>query len=82
MFSDNLLKGRIPLVIEAHSMDIISTLILLKREVEEIKGRPLAMTITGASEAHLLAAELSAADIGVIVTPSRPLPTRWEDRRM
>jgi hypothetical protein len=71
-----------PLVIEAHSVDIISTLIQLKIEFERLKRTTFKMTITGASEAHILAAEIASAGIGVVVNPPRPFPARWEDRRM
>ena len=40
------------------------------------------MTITGATEAHFLAKELAEANVGVILTPARPLPANWEKRRM
>ncbi|KAF9227427.1 composite domain of metallo-dependent hydrolase [Gyrodon lividus] len=76
------IKGHIPIVIEAHSADIIATLIRLKKEVENATGRPMKMTITGASEAHLLAQELSHADIGIILKPARPLPLSWEAKRI
>jgi len=68
--------------VEAHSADIIAALIRLKTEVEAKIGSTIKMTITGASEAHLLSAELSQAGVGVIVTPTRPFPLAWEDRRM
>ncbi|KIY71223.1 carbohydrate esterase family 9 protein [Cylindrobasidium torrendii FP15055 ss-10] len=74
--------GEIPLVVEAHSADIIATLVLLKREIEEKKGQKIRLTITGAQEAHLLAKELGEADIGVILKPARGFPTAWEDRRI
>lgn len=69
-------------MIEAHSADIIATLLLLKKEIEEKRGSHLKLTITGASEAHLLAKELGEAGVGVILNPVRPFPYRWEDRRM
>lgn len=75
-------QGRIPLVVEAHSADVIATLILLKKEVESEKRTAIKLTITGAAEAHLLAKELRDADVGVIVNPPRPFPYVWEDRRM
>ncbi|KAJ6630996.1 carbohydrate esterase family 9 protein [Mycena sp. CBHHK59/15] len=75
-------NGQIPLVVEAHSADIIASLILLKSEVERANGRTIQMTITGASEAHLLAKELGEAGVGVILNPSRSFPYAWEDRRM
>ena len=54
-------QGNTPLVIEAHSVDVISALILLKMEVERLKETAIKMTITGASEAHILAAEIASA---------------------
>lgn len=75
------LQGEIPLVVEAHGADIISSLILLKNEVEVSKESTMKMTITGATEAHILAAQLAYANIGVIVTSSRPSPSEWEDRK-
>lgn len=75
-------QGEIPLVIEAHSADIIATLLILKQQIEVGTWKSLKMTITGASEAHLLAKELADAGVGVILTPARPFPGLWEDRRM
>ncbi|KAL4078461.1 hypothetical protein V8B97DRAFT_2102344 [Scleroderma yunnanense] len=75
-------KGYIPLVVEAHSADIIAALIRLKAEVETRIGGTIKMTITGASEAHLLAAELSRANVGIILNPARPFPLTWEDQRI
>ena len=72
------------MVVEAHSADIIATLITLKMEVEYTTKREMRLTITGGAEAHLLAKELAAAKVGVILTPSRlgPFPSVWEGRRL
>ncbi|TFY72584.1 hypothetical protein EVG20_g397 [Dentipellis fragilis] len=75
-------QGKIPIVIETHSADVIATLILLKKEVEEKTGASFQLTIAGANEAHLLAKELAQADIGVIVIASRPFPATWESKRI
>ncbi|KAF9462476.1 carbohydrate esterase family 9 protein [Collybia nuda] len=75
-------EGEIPLVIEAHSADIIATLIILKQEVEVETRKIMKMTITGGAEAHLLARELAEAGVGVILNPVRPFPYVWEDRRI
>ncbi|KAJ7116414.1 carbohydrate esterase family 9 protein [Mycena epipterygia] len=75
-------NGEVPLVVEAHSADIIASLILLKKEVEHAKGPTIQMTITGATEAHLLAKELGEAGVGVILNPARPFPFLWEYRRV
>ncbi|KAJ7039590.1 hypothetical protein C8F04DRAFT_1231394 [Mycena alexandri] len=75
----DVLRGRVK--VEAHSADIIATLILLKKEVEHAKRQTIQLTITGAAEAHLLARELGEAGVGVILNPARSFPYRWEDRR-
>ncbi|KAF8973201.1 carbohydrate esterase family 9 protein [Flammula alnicola] len=75
-------SGKIPLVVEAHSADIIATLIVLKKEVEAETRKEIRLTISGGAEAHLLAKELGEANIGVILNPLRPFPYVWEDRRI
>jgi hypothetical protein len=55
-------------------------LIILKKEIEVDTRRAIKLTITGASEAHLIATEIAEAGVGVILTP--PIPMLWEDRRM
>ena len=54
----------------------------MKAEIEAKSSVPLQMTITGATEAHLLAKELGEAGIGVIFVPSRPFPKVWEMKRV
>lgn len=62
---------------------MIATLIELKSEIEHVNGGvPLRLTISGASEAHILAKELGAANVGVILNPVRQFPKSWERRRM
>ena len=64
------------------SADIISSLLLLKDEVEEHTKKTMKLTIAGGSEAHLLAKELGEAGVGVILIPARSFPKEWEGRRM
>jgi hypothetical protein len=45
-------------VIEVASADIMSTLLVLKNEIEELRGSIMRMVFAGATEAHLLAEEL------------------------
>ena len=75
-------QGHIPLVVETHNADIIATLIMLKKEVEQVTRQTMKMTITGAAEAYILAKELSESGVGVILNPARPFPYAWEGRRM
>ncbi|KAF8897044.1 carbohydrate esterase family 9 protein [Gymnopilus junonius] len=78
----DIIEGRVPLVVEAHSADVIATLIALKKQVEVDTGKDIRLTISGGAEAHLLAKELGEANVGVVLTPSRPFPYVWEDRRI
>ena len=55
---------------------------MLKQEVETKSLGEIRLTISGASEAHLLAKDLGKANIGVILSPPRSSPLVWEQRRM
>ncbi|KAF8438173.1 hypothetical protein L210DRAFT_3482342 [Boletus edulis BED1] len=77
-----IVKGELPLVVNVKNADIMASLVKLKQEVEAVSGTPIKMTLVGAGEAHLVAAELAAANVGVIVTPPRPFPFTWEGRRI
>ncbi|TFK25665.1 composite domain of metallo-dependent hydrolase [Coprinopsis marcescibilis] len=77
-------EGEIPLVIDVHSADVISTVIELKKEVDSrlSGGRKTQFTLVGANEAHLIAKEIGAAGIGVILNPARPYPEDWKSQRI
>ncbi|KAF9569103.1 carbohydrate esterase family 9 protein [Agrocybe pediades] len=75
-------EGVIPLVIEVDSLDIMASLLILKTEVEYNIGSKMKMVFSGAAESHLLAKEISDADVGVILNPSRPFPMVWDQRRI
>ncbi|KIJ40898.1 hypothetical protein M422DRAFT_75681 [Sphaerobolus stellatus SS14] len=81
-YFDLITKGEIPLVITVESADIIATLIQLKKDVESIHEHSIQMTLVRATEAHLLARELGEAGVGVILSPVRPHPLSWEQRRI
>ncbi|KAJ7452267.1 carbohydrate esterase family 9 protein [Mycena latifolia] len=74
--------GEIPLVIKVHNADIMATLLLLKAEFEASTSETLRMTFAGATEAHLLAAQIGAAGVSVILAPARPYPESWDYRRV
>lgn len=65
-----------------HNADIMIALLRLKKEIEEESTTTLKIVFSGATEAHLLANAIADADVGVIVSPSRPYPNVWENRRM
>ncbi|KAI0666496.1 carbohydrate esterase family 9 protein [Trametes maxima] len=79
---DKVKNGKIPLVIGIHSADAIASVIILKSEAEAILGNKIKVTLMGATEAHLLAKEIGEADVGVVVSPTRPFPHLWEERRL
>ena len=70
------------MVIDVESADVIATLIHLKGEIEAAVGHHLKFVFAGASEAHLLAAEIAESGAGVILTPFHAFPGSWEKRRM
>ncbi|PPQ63486.1 hypothetical protein CVT24_005143 [Panaeolus cyanescens] len=82
VFFEQVADGKLPLVIQVQSADIMATLISIKREVEIERGNTIQMTFAGANEAHLLAKEIGEAGIGVILRPSRPFPGTWKSRRI
>jgi len=66
---------RLPLVVHAHrAEDILSAL----RLAQELKLR---LVIAAGAEAHLVANQLAAADVPVILAPVRVAPHRFETRR-
>ncbi|RDB22753.1 hypothetical protein Hypma_010022 [Hypsizygus marmoreus] len=75
-------EGVVPLVVEVENADIMASLLILKAEVEDRIGSSMRMTFHGATEAHLLAKEIGNAGVGVILSPARPFPTTWDQRRI
>ncbi|KAF7323766.1 Carbohydrate esterase family 9 protein [Mycena kentingensis (nom. inval.)] len=73
--------GKIPLVVGAENADIIASVLLLKKEVESERKSTMRLSIVGATEGHLLAAELGEAGVGVLLE-QRPYPSNWEKRRI
>ncbi|KDQ21348.1 hypothetical protein BOTBODRAFT_99933 [Botryobasidium botryosum FD-172 SS1] len=75
-------QGKIPLVVDVHKADHMASLLLLKEEVEERSGKTLRMAFARATESHLLAKEIGAAGVGVILSPARPFPLEFDQRRI
>lgn len=70
------------LVVDVENADIMGTLLSLKAEYETASGSILRLTFSGAAEAHLLAKEIAAAGVSVILSPARAYPEKWDARRM
>ncbi|KAJ4001803.1 carbohydrate esterase family 9 protein [Lentinula boryana] len=75
-------EGVIPLVVEVHNADIMASLIMLRAEVDAKIGGQMRMVFVGATEAWLLAKELSQARVGVILTSLKPVAATWDQRRI
>ena len=81
-FIEKVVAGKIPLVITVHSADIIASLLRLKAEIQSTNTTTsLRMVIIGGAESHLLAHELAAAKVGVVLAPMLAYSYTWDQRR-
>lgn len=81
-------RGELPLVITVHKADTIASLLRLKSKIDaQIKDldasstKNLRLIILGGAEAFLLAPELAAAKVGVVLAPAFPYGETWDQRR-
>ncbi|KAG5995364.1 hypothetical protein E4U54_002874 [Claviceps lovelessii] len=75
--------GDVVLALTIHSADGIASALRIKSEVEDALDRSkIKMAIIGGAESHLVAHELAAASVGVILTPLQALPASWDARRV
>jgi hypothetical protein len=80
-------NGTLPLILSAHSADTITSIIRLKSTIEAAitkvtsKKTSLRVVVIGAAESHLVAAELAAANISVILDPLQPHQGSWDQKR-
>ncbi|KAF1936839.1 amidohydrolase [Clathrospora elynae] len=86
-----IVQGELPLVLSAHSADTIASIIKLKDYIESAiasytststtSNTKLQIVIIGGAEAHLVATELAAANISVVLAPMLPHAQSWDQRR-
>ncbi|KAH0146455.1 amidohydrolase, partial [Aureobasidium melanogenum] len=74
-------EGRSALVLSVHSADAISALLRLKSTVESASKTSLRLVVLGAAESHLVAKELAAAKVAVVLAPLLPWAQSWDQRR-
>lgn len=81
-------QGELPLVFSADSADTIVAIIQMKAYFESViadlltsKVKPLRIVIIGGSEAHLVAHEIAAANIAIVLAPLLPHAQTWDQRR-
>ncbi|KAG5962293.1 hypothetical protein E4U58_003943 [Claviceps cyperi] len=75
--------GDLVLALTINSADGIASALRIKADVEDALNstNKIRMAIIGGAESHLVAHELAAASVGVILTPLQPMPTTWDSRR-
>ncbi|KAG9666925.1 amidohydrolase, partial [Aureobasidium melanogenum] len=74
-------EGKSALVLSVHSADAISALLRLKSTVEYASKTSLRLVVLGAAESHLVAEELAAAKVAVVLAPLLPWAQSWDQRR-
>lgn len=90
-FLKEVVKGEIPLIITVHSADTIAALLRVKSEVEAVikstdgllnsKSGKITIVILGGAESHLVAKEIAAADVSVVLAPLLSYCNSWDERR-
>ncbi|KAF3059556.1 hypothetical protein GL218_04773 [Daldinia childiae] len=85
-FLSKVIDGSLPLAITVHSADVIATLLKVKESVDNViassrGGGGISLIIIGGAESFLLADELAAAKVGVVLNPLLSYRTSWDQRR-
>lgn len=78
---EEVVNGTLPLVLTVHSADVIASILSLKAEIETKAPAPLNLIIFGGAESHLLASELAAANVSVVLAPLLAFSESWDQRR-
>ncbi|KAG5915912.1 hypothetical protein E4U42_007874 [Claviceps africana] len=74
--------GDLVLALAIDSADGIASALRVKSEIEGVlKTSKIKMAIIGGTESYLVAHELAAASVGVILTPLQAMPSTWDARR-
>lgn len=81
--------GELPIVVTVHSADAIASILKVKDTVEkEISAKSkttttgkIRLALIGGAESYILADELAAAGVGVVLAPAQSYSTSWDQRR-
>jgi imidazolonepropionase-like amidohydrolase len=84
--------GELPIVLSVHSADTIAAIIRLKEDIKAARStslsdastrssKELRLVILGAAESHLVADQLAAAGIAVVLAPLLAYSQTWDQRR-
>ena len=77
----SVLSGDKTLALTINSADGIASALRIKSDVQDALGVTVKMAIIGGAESHLVAHELAAASVGVILTPLQTHAKTWDKRR-
>ncbi|OTA55877.1 amidohydrolase [Hypoxylon sp. EC38] len=85
-FLAKVVDGSLPLVVTVHSADAIAALLKVKKTVEKgitsLRGSGgISLVIIGGAESFLVAEELAAANVGVVLSPLLSYRNGWDQRR-
>ncbi|KAI8958023.1 hypothetical protein F5Y11DRAFT_337582 [Daldinia sp. FL1419] len=85
-FLSKVIEGSLPLAITVHSADVIATLLKVKESVDNVIASSrgsggISLVIIGGAESFLLAGELAAAKVGVVLNPLLSYRNSWDQRR-
>ncbi|KAK0624996.1 hypothetical protein B0T17DRAFT_617144 [Bombardia bombarda] len=80
-FLRKVVNGTLPLAITVHSADTIAAVLKLKAAVEAVTDTPIRLVIIGGAESYLLADELAAAGVGVVLAPLQSYAVSWDQQR-
>lgn len=76
------LASNMTLALTINSADGIAAALRVKADVEKVHpGTSIRLAIVGGAEAYLVAEELAAADVGVILSPLQNMGESWDARR-
>ncbi|KAI1642082.1 hypothetical protein F4815DRAFT_489501 [Daldinia loculata] len=85
-FLSKVIDGSLPLAITVHSADVIATILRVKESVDNVIASSrgsgnISLIIIGGAESFLLADELAAAKVGVVLNPLLSYRNSWDQRR-
>ncbi|PNP39988.1 hypothetical protein TGAMA5MH_08254 [Trichoderma gamsii] len=80
-YLQKVIAGNKTLALTIDNADGIAIALRIKSEVEEATKSKIRLAILGGAESHLVAAELGAANVGVILLPLQVHPNNWDQRR-
>ncbi|KAI0409290.1 amidohydrolase [Xylaria palmicola] len=85
-FLQRVVEGALPLAVTAHSADVLAAILKVKSAVDAAIASAggdgtIRVVIIGGAESFIVADELAAAGVGVVLSPLLSYRTSWDQRR-